>query len=85
MLREKTARTPHALRVTGGSARYARSHAARTYIPQVRVLIFLFGYAGCLYSYARKRKHSTAQQHRKNDENETANFGKKKTSPSPLA
>ena len=36
MLQEKTARTPHTLRVAG--ARYARSHAARTYIPQVGCL-----------------------------------------------
>ena len=35
MLQEKTARTPHTLRVAGGSARYARSHAVRAYIPQV--------------------------------------------------
>ena len=30
MLQEKTPRTPHTLRVAGGSARYARSHAVRT-------------------------------------------------------
>ena len=35
MLQERTARTPHTLRVAGGFARYARSHAVRTYIPQV--------------------------------------------------
>ena len=29
-----------------------------------------------------KRKHSTAQQHRKNNVNETENFGKKRKSPS---
>ena len=80
MLQEKTARTPHTLlRVVGGSARYSRSHAVRTYIPPV----------GYLFSsdtlYVRKRKHSTArQQHRKNNENETEKFGKKKKSPSPL-
>ena len=39
---EKTPRTLHTLRVGGGSARYDRSHAVRTYIPQARrVLIFL--------------------------------------------
>ena len=35
MLQGKTARTPHTLRVAGVFARYARSHAVRTYIPQV--------------------------------------------------
>ena len=30
MLQEKAARGPHTLRVAGGSARYARSHAVRT-------------------------------------------------------
>ena len=74
MLREKTARTPHTLRVAGGSARYARSHAVRRYIPQMGDN-FLFMI--CLL-YVRERKQSTAQQHRKNYENETENFGKKK-------
>ena len=32
MLQERTARTLHALRVAGGSARYARSHVVRTYV-----------------------------------------------------
>ena len=31
MLQEKTARTPHTLRVAGGSTRHARSHAVRIY------------------------------------------------------
>ena len=78
MLQEKTARTPHTLRVAGGSARYARSHATRTYIPQVGQLLSSF------HMCVRKRKHSAAQQHRQNNENETGNFGKKKKSPFPL-
>ena len=35
MLQEKKVPTPHTLRVAGGSAGCARSHAVRTYIPQV--------------------------------------------------
>ena len=35
MKREKTARTPHTVRVAGSFARHARSHAVRAYIPQV--------------------------------------------------
>ena len=72
MLQEKTARTPHTLRLPGG---------CRTYIPQVRYLFSFFD-----MMYVRKtRKHSTAQQHRKNNVNEIANyFGKKKKSPSLL-
>ena len=77
MLQEKTARTP--LRIAGGSARYARSHAVRTYIPHVRYPFLLLI---CLL-YTRKRKHSTEQQHRKNNENETEIFGKKEKYPSP--
>ena len=70
MLQEKTARTPHTLRVAGGSARYARSHAVRTHIPQVGYLFSSFDML-----YVRKTKHSTSQQHRKKHENETENFG----------
>ena len=74
MLQEKIAWTPYTLRVAGGSARYARSHAVRTYIPQIG---YLFSCLDMLY--VRTRKHSTAQQHhRKNNGNETEKFGKKK-------
>ena len=76
MIQEKTARTPHTLCVAGGSARYPRSHAVRTYIPQVG---HLFSSFDMLYVW--KRKHSTAQQHRKNNVNETEKFGKKKNPP----
>ena len=55
MLQEKTARKPQTLRV---------ADVVRTYIPQVGYLFSCFDtwYALCLYSYVRKRKHSTAQQ-----------------------
>ena len=59
MLQEKTALTPHKLRVAGGSARYARSHAVRTYIRiPGRVLIFLFRYTAVCTK--EKEQHDTA-------------------------
>ena len=42
MLQGKTARTPHTLCVTGGSARYACSHAVRTYIHTPGGVILFF-------------------------------------------
>ena len=51
----------------------------RTYIPQVGYLFSSFDtwYALRLYSHVRKRKHSTAQQYSKNNENETEKLGGK--------
>ena len=71
MLQEKTARTPHTLRLPGGCRTYVHTPG--------RVLVSFIGYAPCLYPYVRKRrKHSTAQQLRKTSVNETEKFGKKK-------
>ena len=42
MALEKTARAPHTLRVADDSARCARSHIERTYIPQVGYLFSCF-------------------------------------------
>ena len=77
MLQEKTARTPHTLRVGGGSAHHARSHAVRTNIPQVGPTLL-----SIWLLYVRKRKHSTAQQHRKITKRKPKKLERKKKSPS---
>ena len=71
MLQEKPTQKPHMLPV---------ADVVRTYIPQVAYLFSSFDtwYALCVYSYVQKRKHSTAQQHSKNNENESEIFGKEK-------
>ena len=80
MLQEKTARTPYTLRVAGGTARDARSHAVRTYIPQIGRL-----FSSCDMLYVRIRKHSTAQHHRKKKMKVIPKIPeRKKKSPSPL-
>ena len=48
-------------------------HAVRAYIPQVGYLFSSFDVL-----YVRKRKHGTEQQHRKDNENETEKYGRKK-------
>ena len=78
-LQEKTPRTPHTLRVAGGSTRYARSRVVRTYPQDVGYLLSSFDMVCvCLYSYVRKRKHSTPQQHRKNNGIENRKIRKEK-------
>ena len=63
MLQDETARTPgtpHTLRVRGGSARYARSHVVRAYIPQIGY-IFSFSnmLAACMYETESTAPHSS--------------------------
>ena len=62
-----------------GRFRPLRSLTCRTYVPQAG---YLFSSFDMLY---RKRKHSTAKQHRKNNENDTefSNFRKEKQSLVP--
>ena len=57
MLQEKRARTPHTRRIAGVSARYACSHAVRTYIHQAG---YLFSF-DTLYVPAMYEKESTAR------------------------
>ena len=75
VLQEKTARTPRTLRVAGGSARYARSHAVPvgTYNHGChRVLVFLLRYTAVCTK--EKAQHGTAVNTAaapQNNENET--------------
>ena len=87
MIQEKTARTPHTLRVAGGCRKYvglhARSHGVRTHVhTRGRAILSSFDvFAVC--TAVRQRKHSTAQRHRKNNENETEKNWEEKTVPVP--
>ena len=81
MLQEKTAQTPHTLRVAGGSARCARSHTVRTHMPLVGYEYLFSSFDILAVCTKEKGQHGTAA--RKNNENETEFFGKKKN-PRPL-
>ena len=79
MLQAKTARTPHTNRSDGT---YTRSHAVRTYIPQVGYLfssLDMLYVCTCIY----EERESTARHSSKNNENETEDFGKKNEFPVP--
>ena len=81
MLQEKTARTPHPLRVAGGSARPARSHAVRTYVHTPgRVLILFLRYAVCTKE---KAQHGTGTAASKTIKKNEKIGGKK--DPRPLS
>ena len=83
MLQEETARTPHTLRVAGGSARCARSHAARTYTPQLGSLFPSFDvpYVPGTYERESTARHSssTAKTMKMKPKH-----SERKKSPSPL-
>ena len=80
MLQEKTARTPHTFRIAGGSALYARSHAVRTYIPQVGYLLLFLMLSNCCMKRENTARHSSIAA---KTVKMKQNFGKKKKSPSP--